>query len=303
MTKYFIASILISLSVQFTSASAKVNVFACEPEWAALAAEIGGKHVSVFSATHAKQNPHYIRARPSLISKARRAQLMICHGASLEAGWLPILLQRATQIVQPGSVGHLMASDFVPLIEIPVSSVDRSMGDIHPEGNPHTHLNPYNVLIMAKELNKRLQIIDKANKDSYDRYLGDFVERWKEAIEKWEKDSESLKQKSVVVHHKSFSYLLDWLKINQVASMEPKPGIPPTVSHLEVVLQILNKQPADVIIRTPYEPNNASEWLSQRTGSPAIVLPYTVGGEPDIDNLFKLFDRSIALLKASAGAK
>ena len=129
----------------------KVKVFACEPEWAALAQEVGGDKVEAFSATSALQNPHYIRARPSLISKVRKADLLVCSGASLEIGWLPVLLKKASSDLQPGSVGYLMASNLVSMLEVPVV-VDRSMGDIHPEGNPHVHLNPYNLIIVGEVL-------------------------------------------------------------------------------------------------------------------------------------------------------
>ncbi|MDA0782274.1 MAG: zinc ABC transporter substrate-binding protein [Rickettsiales bacterium] len=284
------------------AAQAKVNIFACEPEWAALAEEIGGDKVEAFSATHAGQNPHHIRARPSLIAKARNADLIICSGAGLEVGWLPILLQKASAEVQPGAVGHIMASEFVPILEKPLE-VDRSMGDVHPEGNPHVHLNPHNILLVAAVLTKRLESIDIANADFYRSQSEDFTSRWQKAISRWEKEAVDLKGKPVVVYHKSFSYLLDWLELKQVASLEPKPGIPPTASHLEGLLQQLKAKPAKVIIRTPYEPNDAGKWLSEKTGTPAVVLPYTIDGDTESSDLYALFDRSIGLLKEAIDGK
>jgi zinc/manganese transport system substrate-binding protein len=280
------------------SVQAEVNIFACEPEWAALAREIGGDKVETFAATHAKQDPHYIRARPSLIAKARRADLILCSGAGLEVGWLPLLLQKAGADVQPGSAGYLMASKYVPILEKP-AVIDRSMGDVHPDGNPHVQLNPHNVLLVAKELTKRLESIDISNAGFYSNQLEDFTSRWQQAIAAWEKEASSLKGAQVVVHHKAFSYMLDWLELKQVASLEPKPGIPPTTSHLESLLQQLVAKPADMIIRTPYEPDDASEWLSEKTGTPALVLPYTISGDAESNDLFALFDRSINLLKGA----
>ncbi len=280
------------------TAQAEVKIFACEPEWAALAKEIGGDKVEAFSATHARQDPHYIRARPSLIAKARKADLILCSGAGLEVGWLPILLQKAGGGVQPGTVGYLMAAEVVPVLEKP-AVVDRSMGDIHPEGNPHVHLNPHNVRLVAKELSKRLESIDAANADFYQSRLEDFAVRWSQSIVRWENQASGLKGVPVVVHHKAFIYLLDWLGLKLVASLEPKPGIPPTTSHLEGLLQQLKSKPADVIIRTPHESNDASEWLSEKTGIPAIVLPYTIAGDAESGDLFALFDRSISLLKGA----
>ena len=282
------------------SAQAKINIFACEPEWASLAEEIGGNKVKAFSATHAKQDAHHIRARPSLIAKARRADLIFCSGAGLEVGWLPILLQKAKSDVQQGGVGHLIASDIVPVLEKP-AMVDRSMGDIHPEGNPHIHLNPHNILLVAKELTKRLQLIDAPNANFYSGRLKDFTTRWQDSISHWEKDASALKGMPVVVHHKSLTYLFDWLGIKRVGSLEPKPGIPPTISHLETLLESLKSRSAQLILRTPYDPHNASQWLSEKTNIQALVLPFTIGGDDQSGDLFALFDRSISLLKEAMG--
>jgi len=290
----FILGVLFLLSP--ASAVAKVNVFACEPEWAALAEEIGGEKVEAFSATSATQNPHYIRARPSLISKVRNSDLLICSGASLEIGWLPILLRKASSNMQPGSIGYLMAANIVPRLEVPVE-VDRSMGDIHPEGNPHVHLNPYNLILVGKSLADSLAKIDAENASFYKNRYRDFSSRMRKAISRWESEAKSLKGKPIIVHHKSFSYLLDWLGMEQLGALEPKPGIPPTTSHLKNLLQQLKNNPVDVIIRTPYDPDNASKWLSEKTGTKEIILPYTIGGDKQSGDLFALFERMIALLK------
>ena len=290
------------LGLLFGNSYAAVNVFTCEPEWKALAKEIGGSNVSVFSATHAKQDPHHIRARPSFISKVRRADLVICSGAGLEAGWLPILIQKGSARIQPGSQGYLMAADFVKVLEIP-TSVDRSMGDIHPEGNPHVHLDPRNIKLVGKELSNRLQKIDSTNANFYDERFKDFASRWDKAIVQWEANAAQLRQKSIIVHHKSFAYLISWLNLQFAGSLEPRPGIPPTASHLESLLvKIRQGQSADLIIRTAYESEEASNWLSKQTGIPAIQLPYTVGGDPEANDLFSLFDRSISLLVDTASA-
>ncbi len=275
---------------------AKVKVFACEPEWAALAQEIGGDKVEAVSATSATQDPHYIRARPSLISRARKADLLLCSGASLEIGWLPILLQKASSDLQPGSIGYLMAADVVTMLEVPVV-VDRSMGDVHPEGNPHVHLNPYNLMTVGKVLAERLSGIDAENASFYKNSYRDFSSRFRAAISRWESEAAVLKGKPVVVHHKSFTYLIDWLGMKQVGTLEPKPGIPPTTSHLKNLLQKLRNGPADVIIRAHSDPDDSSEWLSEKTGTRAVVLPYTVGGDEQSGDLFALFDRIIDLLR------
>ena len=295
----FLSLLLSGLFVLAPASSfAKVKVFACEPEWAALAEEIGGDKVEAFSATSAMQDPHYIRARPSLISKARKADLLLCSGASLEIGWLPILLQKVSSDLQPGSIGYLMAAEVVPVLGIPVK-VDRSMGDVHPEGNPHVHLNPHNIMLVGKSLADRLAVIDAENASFYHDSYRDFSSRLRRAIPRWESEAAMLKGKPVVVHHKSFTYLLDWLGMKQVGTLEAKPGIPPTTSHLKNLLRQLKSSPADVIIRAPSDPDDGSEWLSEKTGTKAIVLPYTVGGDEQSSDLFALFDRTIALLKGA----
>ena len=166
------------------TAQAKVNILACEPEWASLAEEIGGERVKTLSATNAHQDPHYIRARPGLLNKARRADLLLCSGAGLEIGWLPLLLQKASRQVQPGASGYLMAADFVPLLE-KLDVADRSMGDVHPEGNPHVHLNPHNILLVAQELTKRLEHIDSGHAGEYRERYEDFSKRWQQSIAQW----------------------------------------------------------------------------------------------------------------------
>ena len=276
-------------------AASKLNIFACEPEWSSLAKEIGGDKIKTFSATHSKQDPHHIRARPSLISKIRRADLLICSGAGLEVGWLPILLQKASTKVQTNGIGHIIASNFVDLIEIP-DHVDRSMGDIHPEGNPHIHLNPHNILLVAQEIHKRLLIIDPDNTSYYNNKFEMFNTKWQEAIIRWENNAVELKGKPIMVHHKSFSYLVKWLELNQISSLEPKPGMPPTTSHLNELLKTIERNPVELIIRTPYDPSKASDWLTEKTNIPNVILPYTTD-EEDVDNLFKLFDRTIFILK------
>jgi len=283
-------------------AQAKVNLFACEPEWAALARELGGDGVEIFIATTPRQDPHHVRAKPSLIAAMRRADLVICTGASLEVGWLPILLQKAgNENAQPGGAGLLLAAELVPLLEKPVR-LDRAEGDIHPEGNPHVHLNPHNIALIAQALTERLKSVDAANTSSYEARFDNFAARWRDATQRWEQEAAGLKGAAIVVHHKAFTYLLAWLGIQEAGVLEPKPGIPPTASHLEALLQKLTLSPARLIVRTPYDPADASQWLSQKTGAPAIVLPFTVGGDAESGDLFALFDRSISLLKAADGA-
>jgi zinc/manganese transport system substrate-binding protein len=269
---------------------AELNVFACEPEWASLATELGGSNVRATSATTAFQDPHYIQARPSLIANVRRADLVICSGAQLEIGWLPALLQKANNPdVVPGTMGYLEASAFVRRLEA-TANVDRSQGDIHPDGNPHVQTNPHNISLIAAELADRLQKLDPDNASEYLARGNDFAARFSAATVDWETRLAPLRGKRVIPHHKSWIYLLQWLGLEEVATLEDIPGIPPTTNHLSQLVSRLSDGQADLIIRAPYQDSRASEWLSERTNIPAIVLPLTVGSSDESTDLFGFFD-------------
>jgi zinc/manganese transport system substrate-binding protein len=272
------------------TASAELRVFACEPEWAALASEIGGELVEAYSATTALQDPHYIQARPSLIAKVRRADLVICSGAQLEIGWLPALLQKANnRQVQPGTDGYMEASSFVVRLDA-TGNVDRAKGDIHPQGNPHIQTNPHNIDAVATALAARMSKIDANNSNIYDDKLKHFLIKWRESIERWEERAAPLRGKRVITHHKSWVYLERWLGLEEAANLEAVPGLPPTATHLSKLTQEFAGGGADVIIRSPYQDAKASEWLSERIGVKAIVLPLTIGGTERATDLFLLFD-------------
>ncbi|MBT8066546.1 MAG: zinc ABC transporter substrate-binding protein [Gammaproteobacteria bacterium] len=287
------------LAVSPYAASAKLNVFACEPEWAALATEIGQSLVETYSATTALQDPHYIQARPSLIAKVRQADLVICSGAELEIGWLPALLQKANnRRVMPGKPGYMEASNHVLRLDA-TTNVDRAQGDIHPLGNPHIQTNPHNLAAVAGALGRRMASIDAANAEAYKQGLASFLQRWEAAIAEWEARAAPLRGARAITHHKSWVYLERWLGIEEAANLEAIPGLPPTATHLSRLTSEFREGGADFIIRSPYQDARASEWLSERIGVAAIVLPLTVGGTDEAEDLFSLFDDIIErLLKA-----
>jgi zinc/manganese transport system substrate-binding protein len=279
-------------------AIAALNILACEPEWGALAKELGGDKASVYVATTALQDPHRIEARPSLIARARSADLVVCSGADLEIGWLPLLqTQSGNPKIQTGQPGHFEAANYVVKLEVP-RLVDRSQGDVHPGGNPHIHLSPYNIEKVAIALAERMAQIDSQEAGYYQARTRAFLERWRQAIAKWEKDGASLKGMPIVVHHKDLSYLNNWLGLREVGELEPKPGLPPTTSHLSDLLSRLGKDPAKAVVRSAYNDPQAAEWLSARAGIPAVTLPFTVGGTDRAKDLFSLYDDTLARLLA-----
>lgn len=282
------------------SAHAALNVFACEPEWAALARELGGGDIKVYAATTALQDPHRIEARPSLIAQMRRADLVVCTGAELEVGWLPVLLRESgNAAVQPGQPGYFEAAQFVPLIEKP-ARLDRADGDVHAAGNPHIHTDPRNIARVAAALSTRLAQLDPANATAYRARSQAFAARWQAAIAGWEARAAPLKNVPVAVQHKSFSYLLAWLGLREVAMLEPKPGVEPSVSHLARLAEALQATPAKMVLRAAYQSPRPADWLASRAGIPALALPYTVGGNARANDLFGLFDDTLdQLLKAA----
>jgi len=281
-------------------ALAALNVFATVPEWGALAEELGGDKVKVYVATNALQDPHHIEAKPSLIAGARNADLVVATGAELEIGWLPLVTQRAgNPKIQPGKPGYFEAAGFVTMLEKP-SRLDRADGDVHPGGNPHIQTDPRNVLRVAAPLTARLVELDPANAAYYQQRGKSFGERFGIAIGNWEKLAAPLKGVPIVVQHKAFTYLIVWLGMNEVAALEPKPGVEPTTAWLSEVLALLERQPAKMVIRGAYQSDRASQWIAERARINAVALPFTVGGTPEARDLYGLYDDTIARLLKGA---
>ncbi|MEQ1600337.1 MAG: zinc ABC transporter substrate-binding protein [Methylophilaceae bacterium] len=293
MNKFLKLLLSVSLLIATGSANAALKVLACEPEWGALAHELGGELVDVYNATNAMQDPHRIEAKPSLIARARSANLLICTGAELEVGWLPILLrQSGNSAIQPGKPGNFEAAAWVRKLEIP-ARLDRAEGDIHPGGNPHIQLNPHNIALVADALGKRLAEVDPGHAAQYQQRQQDFALRWQAATKRWEAQAVPLKGVSIVVQHRGFPYLSDWLGLKEVAALEAKPGVEPSGSHLNEVLEQLKRQPARMVIRAAYNSERPSQWIHEHADIPAVMLPFTVGGSEQAKDLFGLFDDTV----------
>jgi zinc/manganese transport system substrate-binding protein len=295
MKKIFLVFGLLLIS---GNAHAALNIFACEPEWAALAQEIGGDKISVYAATNALQDPHHIEARPSLIAKARRAQLVVCTGAELEIGWLPVVLRESGNAdVAPGKLGNFEAAKYVTMLEVP-THLDRADGDVHAAGNPHIQLDAPGYPAIARALSERMSELDAANGAFYAARLQTFTQKWQAALQRWQQQAAPLKGANIVVQHKAFPYLTSWLGLNEVTSLEPKPGMEPSASHLTQVLATLRQHPAQMVIRAAYQNPKPSEWIAERAHIAAVVLPFSVGGTDGAKDLFGLFDDTVARLLA-----
>ncbi len=293
MIKLLMTLLLAAASVP---ALAALQVFATVPEWGALAREIGGDKVSVFTATTGLQDPHRIEARPSLLAQARRADLVVATGVDLEVGWLPLVVRDSGNAnIQPGRPGYFEAARYVTMLDVP-AVLDRSRGDIHAAGNPHIHLDPRNLFRIGEALAARLGELDPPNAPAYQAGYKAFAGKWQAAILRWENEALPLRGVPVLAHHDSFIYLAHWLGFKTTGTLEPKPGIEPTSGQLSGLVARQQGTPARMVLRTAYQSDGPSLWISGKAGIPAVMLPFTVGGSPEAGDLFGLFDDTIRRL-------
>ncbi|TMH55390.1 MAG: zinc ABC transporter substrate-binding protein [Betaproteobacteria bacterium] len=300
MTSFKPWLVAVAFSVWAAPALAALNVFATVPEWGALTEELGGDKVKVYTATNALQDPHHVEAKPSLIARARAADLVVATGAELEIGWLPLVTQQAgNPKVQAGKPGYFEAAPLVAMTEKP-TRLDRAEGDVHPLGNPHIQTDPRNIARVAGPLSARLAELDPPNAAYYQARYKAFAERWSAAIGRWEREAAPLKGVPVLVQHKGFPYLLDWLGMKEIAALEPKPSVEPTIAHLSEVLDTVQHQPVKMVIRAAYQSDRASQWIAERARINVVALPFTVGGDDAAKDLFGLFDDTIQRLLKGA---
>lgn len=268
-----IVSLGLLLMALASPAWAGLKVFATLPEWGALAQIIGGREVDVFVATHARQDPHHVDARPSLIARARAADLVVANGAELEIGWLPVVLRSAGNAATvPGRPGYFEAAAQVPLLEIP-ARLDRADGDVHAAGNPHIGLDPRRVLTVGEALTGRMAALDPAHASTYHANWQGFASRWKTAVDGWSAEAAPLKGASIVVHHTAYPYLAEWLGLKRLGALEPKPGVAPTSAHLAGLRAQMAGTPVRAILRPPYTSEAPGQWLAEASGVPVLAVP------------------------------
>jgi len=297
----FIRGLCIACALAVTlPAHAAIKVLATTSDWGSLVTELGGDKVNVYTATSALQDVHRVDAKPSLVARARSADLIVATGAELEIGWLPVLLQESgNSKIQPGAPGYFEITSALRLLDIP-TAVDRSMGDVHPLGNPHVQLDPRNIATAAKALTARLAQVDAPNAAYYQQRGVDFQARWQQAMARWTALGATLKDVPVVVIHKDQTYLVRWLGLKELAAIEPKPGVPPSAGYLAGLVQKLGATPPRMILRNAYNDPQAADWLSERVKAPVVLLPFSVGGTPEAKDLFGLFDDTLNRLLAAA---
>ncbi len=251
------------------------TIFACEPEWAALGRELM-PDARIDVATRSGQDPHHIEARPALIAQLRSADLAVCTGASLEVGWLPLLQERAGNgRIQNGAPGMFFAAEQVELIDKRAATLNPLQGDVHAEGNPHIHADPHRLLAIARRLAERMQGLAPQQATAIGQRRADFEARWQSQIDKWEPQTQPLRGARVAAQHATFGYLWRWLGIEQVADLEPRPGLSPTPGHLQGLLQALRQTPPIAVVVAGYHDPRAGRWVVGQLagGVPLLVLP------------------------------
>lgn len=278
-----------------SAASAQAfSVFACEPEWAALT-RVLVPNAKVYVATHVGQDPHHIEARPALIARMRQADLVVCTGAGLESGWLPVLQQRAGN-AKVNDVFY--ASDHVVMIDPQPAAIGTPWaGDVHAEGNPHVHLDPRNLLLVSQALAERLQSELPAQKAAIGQRLRAFEGLWQENIDRWRQSAAPLRGQQVAAQHATFGYLWDWLGIKMVADLEPKPGMAPTPGHLQRLLAGFRLKPPMAVVVASYQDPRPGRWLTGQLGTqvPLFIMPSTV---PELADAQALTDWMDGLIRS-----
>lgn len=275
------------------NAFSKPNVVVSYPYIEDIVKKIGQDKISTFSFSKGTQDPHFIVPKPSLIAKARKAELLILNGADLEIGWLPPIIKQANNSdIQIGAKGFLDLSTYINLIE-KNSNSSRAGGDVHPDGNPHFLLDPNNVLIISKVITKKLSDLDPSNKQFYYDNNVSFTKKWNEKLLIWNQKMKNSKVKKVVQYHRLYNYFLTRFKIKSIDTLEPLPGITPTSNHLSKVIDEIKNENVKLILQDVYHNTSASKLVSEKTNINYVLLPHDVGATPEAKDVFSLFDEIV----------
>jgi ABC-type Zn uptake system ZnuABC Zn-binding protein ZnuA len=273
----FILSVLFILPPCRCFGADKLNVVTTTTNLASIAESVGGEHVSVTSIGSGDEDPHFIQAKPSYMMKARKADLWICVGMELEIGYEGLILQGSRNPrIQINTPGHLDASEGIMKLEVPTGKVDRSMGDVHPLGNPHYWLDPYNGRIIAKNICQRLKQLDPEHAGDYDRNLAAFLSKLDTAMAGWVAKLKPFEHSRIVTYHRSWPYFANRFNLDVVAELEPKPGIPPGPKHILEVINIMKSEKAGVILMEPFYNRDDAEAVAKKTGAKVVVVPNAV---------------------------
>ena len=278
-----------------STAHAKLNIVATTSDLGAIAKEIGKDKIEVMSLAKPTEDPHFVDAKPGFIVKLNKADMLIEGGLQLEIGWLPpLVLSARNQKILVGNPGYLIASSMgVQILEIPDPSVTRAAGDIHSFGNPHLMLDPLNGKIVATHICDRLCQIDAANCNYYKDNLKDFTKRLEQKLPEWQKMLEPFRGIKIVTYHNTFPYFAQRFGLNVVGALEPKPGIPPSPTHINSLIPMMKNEGVKLILIEQFRERKIPEFVAERTGAKIVILPIMVGGQKEIQDYLALFDYTI----------
>lgn len=282
------------------SVQAKLNVVATLPDYGAIAEAIGGNKVKITTIARGTEDPHFVDARPSFIRVLNQADVLAEGGAELEIGWLPPLVNGArNRRILSDAPGHVILSSGLRLLEVPTGPVDRSMGDVHPLGNPHYSLDPANGKVIASSLTAAFSKLDPANAGFYEANLQQFKERLDRKIAEWTKMMEPFHGTKVITYHKSFDYFLERFGLELIGTIEPKPGIEPSPTHLNALIPRAREQGVKLVIIEPNRPRKTPLYVADAIDAKLLLLPASVGGNEKVKDYFDLFDYDIAQITAA----
>lgn len=289
--KYQICLCLLFAFSWVSVAHAKLNIVASTPDLGALAAEIGKDRVTVTGIAKPTEDPHFVDAKPGFIVKLNKADMLIEGGLQLEIGWLPpLVIGGRNKKILPGQPGYFIASTGVEILDVPKTPGDRSMGDIHPFGNPHFILDPRNGKIVAANICERLCQTDTANCDYYKSNLQDFTKRLDQKLSEWQKALQPFQGTKIVTYHKTFPYFARRFNLNVLETLEPKPGIPPSPTHLNALIPMMKNEGVKLIIIEQFRERRIPEFVASRTGAKIVIVPIMVGGQKETKDYLALFD-------------
>jgi ABC-type Zn uptake system ZnuABC Zn-binding protein ZnuA len=274
------------------AAQAQLKVVTSTTDLYDIARAVGGNKITATHIGEGYQDPHFIEAKPSFVLQLRNADVWAFVGLDLEIGWMPLLLDGARNPkIRQGGSGYVDASTAIRILDTPQGNVDRSMGDVHPLGNPHYWLDPENGRRIARLFQARFTQLDPDNAATYSSNEKVFEARLNAAERGWQADLNAIKGKPVVAWHTSWRYFAEYNNMNIVAFMEPKPGVPPSPAHLYQVIQTVKRTGAKAIVMEPFYDRKVADLVAKQTGIKVLILPPSVGGisgaVPDYISLMK----------------
>ncbi len=284
--------IILALAVSATSFAGKLNVVTTTSDLASITEIVAGDLAKVSSICSGNQDPHHLQARPRYVMMARNADLWIRTGMDLEIGWeMPVIDGSRNRKIRPGNPGHLDVSTQIHKLDIPdASMLSRAMGDVHSQGNPHYLIDPENAKHAAQDIAERLAQLDPKNADTYRNNAGAFIDRIDKRMEEWKEQMEPLKGKSIVTYHRSWLYFCERFGLTIAIELEPKPGIPPSPTHLTRVIETVQADEIKLILQEPWYSTKAADRVAEKTGARVVTAPTYTGSDPDADNYIALID-------------